>query len=412
MVRAPARSIVPECYQLSQQTIARVAPPIWMLALAVSGANVGISLLSPAIPDLRADLMATADQAQLVLSGFLVMLGIGQLGAGTLSDSIGRRPVMLGGALLFSLTGIGAMFAPTIEILIIMRLCQGLGAAGCMVMGRVIISDVYQREEAGKQLSTITMFQAVVPLLGFAFGGMVVDFVGWRGSVSLMVLTATTVLIAASLLLRETRLERTPPMPISQILGSYLTLLRTPKFITNAGAGAMLTAAFFAMGGFMPYHFQRLGASAFEFGLYFSATALGYLSGNSLNRTLGPRFGLDRTAFGGGVLSFVAMSAMLTAGMTDNAIKPVISACLFFYGTANGLVIANVIIGAVRSAGPHSGAATGLCGALQMAGSAALGSVIIGLGGDVNFKLAISICWLAALIGLVSTHLARETRRR
>ena len=194
------------------------------------------------------------------------------------------------------------------------------------------------------------MFQAVVPLLGFAFGGMVVDFVGWRGSVSLMVLTATTVLIAASLLLRETRLERTPPMPISQILGSYLTLLRTPKFITNAGAGAMLTAAFFAMGGFMPYHFQRLGASAFEFGLYFSATALGYLSGNSLNRTLGPRFGLDRTAFGGGVLSFVAMSAMLTAGMTDNAIKPVISACLFFYGTANGLVIANVIIGAVRSA--------------------------------------------------------------
>ena len=180
---------------MTQQVVARAAPPIWMLALAVSGANVGISLLSPAIPDLRADLMATADQAQLVLSGFLVMLGLGQLAAGTVSDSIGRRPVMLIGALLFSMAGFGALFAPTIEILIGMRILQGLGAAACMVMGRVIISDSYQREEAGKQLSTITMFQAVVPLLGFAFGGMLADLVGWRGAVVLMVLTSAAVLL-------------------------------------------------------------------------------------------------------------------------------------------------------------------------------------------------------------------------
>ena len=393
---------------MSQQIVARAAPPIWMLALAVSGANVGISLLSPAIPDMRADLLATADEAQLVLSGFLVMLGLGQLGAGTISDSIGRRPVMLCGALLFSLTGIGAMFAPTIEVLIGMRVFQGLGAAACMVMGRVIISDFYKREEAGKQLSTITMFQAVLPLLGFAFGGMLADLVGWRGAVGLMVLTATTVLIAASMLLQETRLERTPPMAISRILRSYLTLLLTPKFITNAGTCAVLTAGFFAMGGFMPYHFQRLGSSAFEFGLFFSATALGYLTGNSINRTLGPRFGLDRTAFGGSALSFVAMSMMLGFALSGTAIQPVISVCLFFYGVANGLVIANVIIGAVRAAGPYSGAATGLCGALQMAGSAALGSVIIGFGGDADFQLAIGICWLVVAVGLVSAFLALE----
>ena len=67
---------------MNQSLSARAAPPIWMLALAVSGANVGMSLLSPAVPDLRDDLLATADEAQLVLSGFLVMLGLGQLGAG------------------------------------------------------------------------------------------------------------------------------------------------------------------------------------------------------------------------------------------------------------------------------------------------------------------------------------------
>ena len=100
--------------------------------------------MSPAVPDLRADLLATADEAQLVLSGFLVMLGLGQLGAGSVSDSLGRRPVMMFGALLFAVSGIGALLAPNVWLLILMRVLQGIGAAACMAMGRVIISDSFK----------------------------------------------------------------------------------------------------------------------------------------------------------------------------------------------------------------------------------------------------------------------------
>jgi len=391
---------------------ARAAPPIWMLALAVSGANVGMSLLSPAVPDLRADLMATADEAQLVLSGFLVMLGLGQLGAGSVSDSVGRRPVMMFGAMLFALSGIGALLAPNVWVLILMRILQGIGAAACMAMGRVIVNDGFSREEAGRQLSTITMFQAVVPILGFAFGGLLADFVGWRGAIAVMVATSSVVLLATVFLLRETRLETTPLMPVGRMIAVYVQLLRTPKFITNAGAAALLTAAFFAMGGFMPYHFKSLGASAFEFGLFFSITSVGYMAGNSLNRSLGPRMGLDRAAFTGSLISVVAMSGLTLAGYAEMAVPPVVSGFLFFYGFSNGLVIANTIIGAVRAAGPHSGAATGLCGALQMGVSAVLGSLIIAFGGDSNFKLAISICWLMSVFGVASAYLALERARR
>ena len=397
---------------MNQSLSARAAPPIWMLALAVSGANVGMSLLSPAVPDLRADLLATADEAQLVLSGFLVMLGLGQLGAGSASDSVGRRPVMMFGALLFAVSGIGALLAPNVWLLILMRVLQGIGAAACMAMGRVIVNDGFSREEAGRQLSTITMFQAVVPILGFAFGGMLADFVGWRGAVAVMVATAAVVLFATIFLLRETRLEKSPPMPVGRMIGVYVRLLGTPKFISNAGAAALLTAAFFAMGGFMPYHFKSLGASAFEFGLYFSITSVGYMAGNSINRSLGPRMGLDRAAFTGSLISVVAMSGLTVAGYTETAVQPVVSGFLFFYGLSNGLVIANTIIGAVRAAGPHSGAATGLCGALQMGVSAVLGSLIIAFGGDSNFKLAISICWLMSAFGVASAFLALERAPR
>ena len=397
---------------MTKSLSARAAPPIWMLALAVSGANVGMSLLSPAVPDLRADLMATADEAQLVLSGFLVMLGLGQLGAGSVSDSVGRRPVMMFGAMLFALSGIGALLAPNVWVLILMRILQGIGAAACMAMGRVIVNDGFSREEAGRQLSTITMFQAVVPILGFAFGGLLADFVGWRGAIAVMVATSSVVLLATVFLLRETRLETTPLMPVGRMIAVYVQLLRTPKFITNAGAAALLTAAFFAMGGFMPYHFKSLGASAFEFGLFFSITSVGYMAGNSLNRSLGPRMGLDRAAFTGSLISVVTMSGLTLAGYAEMAVPPVVSGFLFFYGFSNGLVIANTIIGAVRAAGPHSGAATGLCGALQMGVSAVLGSLIIAFGGDSNFKLAISICWLMSVFGVASAYLALERARR
>lgn len=374
-------------------------PPIWVLALAVSGANVGISILSPAIPDMRASLMATADEAQLVLGAFMVMLGLGQLGAGTLSDRIGRRPVLVYGSLLFTLSGLGAMMATSVELLIAMRVLQGAGAATCMAMGRVIISDSFKSAEAGRQMSTITMFQSVVPLLGFAFGGMLADLVGWRGSVGLMVATAGIVFLASLLLLAESRDRSIPPLPAARVLGVYGRLIVTPLFITNAALSASVTAAFFAMGGFLPYEFKRLGATAFEFGLYFSATPFGYMVGNSFSRTLGPRFGLDRVAYGGSLSSVVAMSGLVAAAVADVGSQLLISVFLFAYGVANGLVVANALVGAIRAAGPHSGAATGLCGAVQMGASAALGSTIIALGGDTDFVLAISICWLVTASG-------------
>ena len=112
----------------NSRAIAPARPPIWVLVLAVSGANIGVSLLSPAVPLIRQGLVATADQVQLVLTGFMMALGIGQLIAGTLSDRFGRRPVMLVGATLFLLGGFGAFTAASIDMLVFMRILQGAGA--------------------------------------------------------------------------------------------------------------------------------------------------------------------------------------------------------------------------------------------------------------------------------------------
>ena len=105
---------------MTAATAIRAVPPLWVLACRVRG-DVGI----PAVaghPGVR--LMATGDQARRA-GVFLVMLGLGQLGAGSISDRIGRRPVLVYGALLFT-GGLGSLFATTVKMLIAMRLIRGL----------------------------------------------------------------------------------------------------------------------------------------------------------------------------------------------------------------------------------------------------------------------------------------------
>ena len=388
---------------VSETAMRRIAPPIWLLALTVSGANIGMALLAPAIPLLRDDLSATADQAQLVLSAFLIMLGLGQLLAGSLSDVLGRRPVLLAGSLLFTVAGVAALISPNIEMLIVVRALQGFGASACMAVGRVIINDSFERTEAGRQLSTITMIQSIVPLMGFAGGGLIADIIGWRGSVAIMVITSGVIFLANMALLAETNHNRVARAPFLKVIGVFFLLLRNREFLVHAASGALLTSAFFSLGGFMPYEFQRLGAGATIIGLLFSVTALGYMSGNNMSRYMGPRLGLEKTVFIGGVVSLAAMVVLLVLYMAGLTTALVIAGCLYLFGVANGLVVANSIICAVRAAGPNSGAATGLCGAMQMIGSAGFGSLIIALGGDQNFLLALGVVVVMSGLAALAT---------
>ena len=313
---------------------AQAAPPIWVLALAVSSSNMGISLLSPAVPLMRSAFMATADQVQLVLTGFLLAVGFGQIVAGTLSDRFGRRPVMVIGAAVFALASFGALAAITIEMLVLMRVLQGCGAAACMAMGRVIINDSFSGAEAGRQLSTITMVQAVVPILGFASGGFIAQKVGWQGCVAIMAVSAVLTLLSALVLLRETKQDREPQIKVSKVMKAYAGLLTNPSFMTNGITSAMTVAMFFALTGFMPYQYARYGLGTQEFGMFFGLVSAGYMAGNSLNRHIVPKFGLERTCYWGTIVSLCGVGFALLSHLGGFGSAVLVTACLVVMGAA------------------------------------------------------------------------------
>ncbi len=379
-----------------------------ILILAVASANLGLSLLSPVITDLRQDLFANADEAQLVLSSFMISVAAGQLISGSLSDKFGRRYVLITGSVIFGVGGVGAMLATNIEMLIVLRIVQGAGAAACMTMGRVIVNDSFEGAEAARKMSVISSAQAIVPLLGFGFGGVIAEFIGWRGSIAIMVFGAILIGVLSSLYVAETRRGVPVPLRLASLTTAYLSLIKSPGVRYHGLTSGFAIAIFFTMGGTMPYEFSRLGVSAMEFGALFAVTSVGYVTGNAINRSLVGRIGLRRMALAGSLLTLLVPGSMLAGHLFDLLTPARLSFLCFCFGICNGLVIANSMICSMRAAGENSGAGTGLLGAIQMFLGAVLGSIIIAFGGATDFVVTSSGLLIIALLGATSSFLGSK----
>ena len=385
-------------------------PPIGVLTLAASSANLGLAILSPVITILRDDFSASADRAQLVLSAFMLSVAISQLISGSLSDRFGRKKVLLGGSVIFIIGGIGALLSTTIDMLIGFRILQGAGAAACMTMGRVIVNDVYQDSEAARKLSIVSSAQAIVPALGFAFGGVIAEFIGWRGSIGIMVMGALLIAVMSYLFIDESRRGDPVLFRPASLIAAYLALLKTPGVMLHGLTSGLAVGMFFAMGGAMPYEFDRMGIGPLEYGLFFAMTSVGYILGNFINGLLVGRVGVVHMAYLGSLLTALVPMLMLAGGLTGLLTPLRLSFLCFCFGVCNGLVIANAMICSMRAAGRNSGAGTGLLGAMQMLFGGVAGSAIIALGGADDFSVTATGLLIMALCAALSSFLAPNSR--
>ena len=333
----------------------------------------------------------------------MVAAGLGQLIFGTLSDIYGRKPILLLGGFLFAAASSVSIIAPDMMSLLFLRTLQGLGAAACMSMARVIITDSFKKAEAAEKLSLMTAIMVIFPLISLILGGFIAETIGWIGVMYIFVLFGLIILTFSLLQIAETNVDKVTSLRINQIYLSYVTVLKNSKFLNLMLISSIQVGVFFSSFGFMPYEFGRLGISPLEFGFWLSFTGVGYFFGNILNRHYAAILGIEKLIVVGSALSAISYLSMLFMHL-NNFLNPLyISLPIVFFGIGNGFTVANCIIGAISTTGKYSGTATGIAGALQMSSGGIIGAFIIFMGGANSFFICLVIINCLCLVAFFAS---------
>ncbi|BBK29579.1 DHA1 family bicyclomycin/chloramphenicol resistance-like MFS transporter [Stella humosa] len=363
-------------------------------------------LYLPSLPALTRDLGSDVGAAQLTLSLFLVAFACCQLVCGPLSDRFGRRPVILGGTVVYLLATVACMLAPSMEALIAARFFQALGACTGPVLGRAIVRDLYGREGAARVLAYVGAAMALAPAVGPILGGFVEVWVGWRANFALLGFYAAVILLGVVTLLEESNRHPDPTaLAPRQLAANYLGFLSSRRYLGYAATVALGYCGLFAfISGSAHVLIEVVGLSPDRYGFCFAAFVVGYATGTTLAGRLTQRLGIDRMiALGAGIACAGGLAmAALAWGRVETVAAIVGPSVVYMVGV--GMVFPNAQAGAMGPFPTKAGAAAALVGFLQMATAAAVGIAVGHAFDGTSIPMATAIG--VAGVGLVVVRLA------
>lgn len=288
---------------------------LFVVFIAIIGAFSSLvnDMYLPTIPAMMREFHTTPSMTQMGLSMAMLGMGIGSVLWGSLSDHFGRKPILIISLLIFALSTGVALLSPDITFFVAVRLVQGFGAGGAMVLSTSIPADVFAGRQLGKLMGIVGAINGIAPAAGPLLGGFLADRVGWRGI--FVVLLA----IGIGMTIWTTRTNETLPPArriaarrLSDYLKSYRTMLLNGRFMIYViikALGIALLYAYISSGPFIiqdHYHF-----SALTFGIIFGANALAIAAG----AMLAPRFRIMKQAMVVGTAGMFLLSLGMAAVM-------------------------------------------------------------------------------------------------
>ena len=255
-----------------------------------------IDTLFPAFPDVARQFDVSPFAMQQTITTYLVAYALTSLLHGPLSDAWGRKPVMLGGTLLFALASVGCALAESLNELLVYRAIQGMSAGVGLIVGRAIIRDCHEGDAAQRLLSAVTMVFSIAPAIAPIIGGWIIAWQPWPWIFWFLAVFSLLLLVATVLWLPETHPPalRQPIRP-SSLMTTNLAMLRNPRFLRLSFAGAFNFGALFLYIASAPaFVLDILKLDAQQFGWFFVPTIAGmsvgaFMSGRLAGVLNGPR---------------------------------------------------------------------------------------------------------------------------
>jgi DHA1 family bicyclomycin/chloramphenicol resistance-like MFS transporter len=414
MMVAYPRRLRPDRMAAPDSTDRAAAPaihlPLWLLVLITTSGTFGIHVFVPALPQAGASLQAPAALMSLTISLYVLGLGLGQLFYGPISDSFGRRPVLLAGLTLYSLAGLMAALAPEAHWLIGARLLQAMGGCAGLALGRAMVRDVSPPREAASRLAVLNLAVSAGPAMAPLIGGFLAEYLGWRAVlVFLSLMGAGTTLLALRILPETNRGGQ--GRSAAALAQDYRRLIASPAFLGYAIGGGCATTSWYAYLTALPFMvMDQLGRPIREVGFIAITLMLGTSLGNILAARLLRRFSLSVLLPCASLVGVLGTLMFLASVMTGHLTLFAVVAGPLIYMVGLGVTSPLALTKAVSVNPAVIGSAAGLYGCAQM-GVGAICAALVGFGSNPAMAAA-AILTGSTVLGLLCFILALAWERR
>ena len=355
----------------------RLSQPEFIALIAMLFATIAFSIdaMLPALPQIAAELTpADPNRAQLILTSFVLGMGLGTFVAGPISDALGRKPVIVMGAGLYMVGALLAWAAPTLETVLAARLLQGLGAAGPRVVSLAMVRDLYSGRHMARIMSFAMMIFTLVPALAPLAGQGIIALIGWRGIFLAFLVFAVVATSWLSLRQPETlaKAARRPLHP-AVLLRAVAEVLTNRQVVMAMVVQTLIFACLFgtisSTQQIFDVHFGR-GA---EFPLWFALIALCSGSASLINAALvvrlGMRFLVSVTLAVEALLTALYALTLIAGGLPEGLAFALFVIWAISVFMMAGLVLGNLNALAMEPMGHIAGMAASVTGSLATVAS-------------------------------------------
>jgi DHA1 family bicyclomycin/chloramphenicol resistance-like MFS transporter len=273
----------------------------WTFAALLAGLSTlgpfSIDAYLPAFAGMQESLNATPLEIQQTLSSYLFAFGIMFLFHGALSDSFGRRPVILVALVVYTAASLWCAVAGSVQGLIIGRIVQGLSVGAGMVVGRAMIRDLFGPEDAQRLMSMVTLFFGLAPAIAPVIGGWLFVGLGWRSIFFFLTVVGVALVAVSWRYLPETlrQEERQSFHPIALIKGYREVGVHLRFLMLSLAAGLNFNGFFLYIVSAPVFLGTHLGLGPEQYAWLFVPCILGIMAGSQFSGFSAGRFSAAQT---------------------------------------------------------------------------------------------------------------------
>ncbi|WP_350304754.1 Bcr/CflA family multidrug efflux MFS transporter [Photorhabdus viridis] len=336
-----------------------------------------IDMYLPSLPTVAEDFGVDSGRVQMTLSSYILGFALGQMIYGPMADSLGRKPVILGGVIVFALASAACTIAKDIDDFIYMRFLHGFSAAAASVVINALMRDMFTKDEFSRSMSFVILVMTIAPLIAPILGGMMMIWFTWHAIFWSIAITAVIGVFLVAFFIKETLpKEKRQKFHLRTTISQFIMLFRQRRVFCYMLASGFSFAGMFSFLSAGPFVYIELnGVSPQKFGYYFALNIVFLFVMTTINSRYVQRFGALRMMYFGLSVQFImGIWLLLSTALDFGFISLVIGVAAYVCGIA---MITSNVMAVVLDDYPHmAGTVSSLAGTIRFGISALVGVLL------------------------------------